>query len=174
MSNIFQPDQLKNSQEILNLLFWFVLNLCRYITSMQTMMRGMWARMSLRLEALQILSVNLLIRLSQPENFKTRILNFFKAKSLTTPYWIFKTCPITTEYWHHWKDIVKEKKKQHSPNDKNATKTSSVSLHTVMIRSPSLHLFRFQNLRMLADGVLDSRQIIKRVNIKETSNRPLL
>ena len=127
MSNIFQPDQLKNSQEILNLLFWFVLNLCRYITSMQTMMRGMWARMSLRLEALQILSVNLLIRLSQPENFKTRILNFFKAKSLTTPYWIFKTCPITTEYWHHWKDIVKEKKKQHSPNDKNATKTDIFS-----------------------------------------------
>ena len=129
MSNIFNQTS-SNSQEILNLLF-LVLILCRYITSMQTMMRGMWARMSLRLEALQILSVNLVIRLSQPERFKTRILNFFKAKSLTTPYWIVKTYPITTDYWHHWKDIVKEKKKQHSPNDKNATKTSSVSLHKV-------------------------------------------
>jgi hypothetical protein len=35
---------------------------------MQTMMSGMWARMSLRLDAFEILSVSFVMRLSQPGN----------------------------------------------------------------------------------------------------------
>ena len=37
---------------------------------MQTMMSGIWARISLRLEALEMRSVNFVIRLSQPRKKK--------------------------------------------------------------------------------------------------------
>ena len=43
------------------------------LTSMQTIMRGMWARMSLRLDALEMRSVSFVIKLSQPETRQRHI-----------------------------------------------------------------------------------------------------
>ena len=45
------------------------------------------------------------------------------------------------------RNLLKHRRKQHSPNDKNATKTSSVSLDTVMIRSPSLSVSKSSDAR---------------------------